>query len=303
MNAADIVEALMAPAGRADPYPLYAKAHQLGAAAAITDDLFLISGYDAVNQVLRNPGFGVADPDDSATHDSLTALNRSILRTNPPEHRRMRSLISSVFTPRRVAGLSPVIETSVDLLLDGISGAGVPVDFMEEFAFQLPVSVICEMLGVPQSDRHRFRTLAADLTILLELAPHADSLGPASAAAQELADYFGDLITDRRDNPRDDLISALVAARDAKDGRLSEVELVANLVVLLARAHLPRQQPGPTRSTHRLSPAPRPIPPAVTVRSTHPPRPPHPPRLRNVADHNYRAVLRGSSVSWRRWKS
>ena len=218
MNAATIIEALLAPPGRANPYPLYANAHQFGAAVAITDDLFLVSGYDAVNQVLRNPGFGMADPDDSATHDSLTALNRSILRTNPPEHRRMRSLISSVFTPRRVADLSPVIEKSVDLLLDGL---------------QLPVSVICELLGVPQADRHRFRTLAADLTILLELTPDADSLGPASTAAQELADYFSDLITDRRDKPRDDLISALVAARDAEDGRLSGVELVANLVVLL----------------------------------------------------------------------
>jgi cytochrome P450 len=237
MNAAAIVEALLTPQGRIDPYPLYARAHELGAAVAVADELFLISGYAAVNQVLRNPGFGMADPgDDLPSDDALAALSQSILRTNPPEHRRMRSLISSVFTPRRVAGLSPAIETSVDLLLDGLSHAGqggIPVDFMEEFAFQLPVSVICEMLGVPQSDRHRFRALAADVTVALELAPDADSLGPASAAAGELADYFTDLITDRRAAPRDDLISALVAARDTEDGRLSEVELVANLVVLL----------------------------------------------------------------------
>ena len=202
MNAAAIVEAMLTPQGRIDPYPLYARAHELGAAVAIADELFLISGYAAVNQVLRNPGFGMADPgDDLPSDDALAALSQSILRTNPPEHRRMRSLISSVFTPRRVAGLSPAIETSVDLLLDGLSHAGqggIPVDFMEEFAFQLPVSVICEMLGVPQSDRHRFRALAADVTVALELAPDADSLGPASAAAGELADYFTDLITDRR---------------------------------------------------------------------------------------------------------
>jgi cytochrome P450 len=236
-NAAAIVEALMTPQGRVDPYPLYARAHELGPVAPVTENLFLISGYAAVNRVLRNPGFGMADPgEEPATHDALAALSRSILRTNPPEHRRMRSLISSVFTPRRVAGMRPAIEASVDLLLDGLleTGAGgVPVDFMEEFAFQLPVSVICEMLGVPQADRHRFRSLAADVTVALELVPDPDELGPAGVASREMADYFRKLTTDRRAAPRDDLISALVAARDAEDGRLSDVELVANLVVLL----------------------------------------------------------------------
>jgi cytochrome P450 len=236
-NAAAIVEALLTPQGRADPYPLYARAHELGPVAAIGEGRFLISGYGAVNRMLRNPGFGMADPaGEPAANDALAALGRSILRANPPEHGRMRSLISSVFTPRRVTGLRPTIEASVDLLLDGLSHAGtngVPVDFMEEFAFQLPVSVICAMLGVPQTDRHRFRSLAADVTVALELLPDADTLGPADAAARELADYFRALTAERRDAPRDDLISALVAARDKEDGRISDVELVANLVVLL----------------------------------------------------------------------
>ena len=236
-NAAAIVEALLTPPGRADPYPLYARAHELGPVAAIGEGRFLISGYAAVNRMLRGPGFGMADPaGEPAANDALAALGRSILRTNPPEHGRMRSLISSVFTPRRVTGLRPAIEASVDLLLDGLSDAGtksVPVDFMEEFAFQLPVSVICAMLGVPQADRHRFRSLAADVTVALELLPDADALGPADAAARELADYFRALTAERCDAPRDDLISALVAARDKEDGRITDVELVANLVVLL----------------------------------------------------------------------
>jgi cytochrome P450 len=236
-NAVAIVEALLTPRGRADPYPMYARAHELGPAVALGADRFLISGYAAVNRVLRTSGFGMADPaEEPAANDALAALGRSILRTNPPEHGRTRSLISSVFTPRRVAGLRPAIEASVGLLLDGLSGAGadgVPVDFMEEFAFQLPVSVICAMLGVPRADRHRFRSLAADVTVALELVPDADDLEPSDEAARELADYFRTLIAERRDVPRDDLISALVAARDKEDGRISDVELVANLVVLL----------------------------------------------------------------------
>lgn len=236
-DAAAILEALVSRQGRIDPYPLYARAHELGPIAAITESLFLVSGYAAVNRVLRDPGFGMADPsNDAATDDGLAALNQSILRTNAPEHARMRSLIGSVFTPRRITALHPVIEASVDRLLDGLSDAGAdggPVDFMKQFAFQLPVSVICAMLGVPQSDRDRFRALAADVTVALELAIDADDLEPADVAARELADYFRRLIADRRETPRDDLTSALVAARDADDGRLSEVELIANLVVLL----------------------------------------------------------------------
>src|SRR4051812_38968730 len=99
-NAAAIVEALLTPQGRADPYPLYARAHELGPVAAIGEGRFLISGYGAVNRMLRNPGFGLADPaGEPAANDALAALGRSILRANPPEHGRLRSLISSVFTP------------------------------------------------------------------------------------------------------------------------------------------------------------------------------------------------------------
>jgi cytochrome P450 len=237
MDAAAILEALVAEQGRIDPYPLYARARELGPVAAVAENLFLVSGYTAVNRVLRNPRFSIVGPSNgSVTDNALAGLNQSILRTNAPEHGRMRSLIGSVFTSRRIMALRPMIEASVDKLLDGLAAAGAngdPVDFMEEFAFQLPVSVICALLGVPQSDRRRFRTLAADLTVALELTIDASDLEPADAAARELADYFRKLTANRRETPRDDLTSALVAARDADDGRLSDLELIANLVVLL----------------------------------------------------------------------
>jgi cytochrome P450 len=233
-SAAAILEQLMTPAGRADPFPLYAAAHQLGPVSALPDGSLLISGYAAVNQVLREQGFGLAEPVSSnSRNDALWLMNRSILRANPPDHGRMRSLISKVFTPRRVADLQPAIEAAVDDLLVQFAEAssGGPVDFMDHVAFPLPVTVICELLGVPPEDRRRFRPLAADLTEALE--PSGDTSASADAAAHELAGYFAPLIADRRAAPGDDLVSALVAARDAGDGRLSDEELLANLILLL----------------------------------------------------------------------
>ena len=243
MNAAQILGALSTPQGRDDPYPLYAKAHALGPVAQIGDAWFLVSGYAAVNQALRNPGFGLGAAQarerqglDGAEHAALTLLGPSILESDPPDHPRMRSLISQVFTPRRIAALEPVVTEAVDALLDRLGAAGsggAAVDFMEEFAFRLPVTVICDLLGVPPGDRDWFRPLAADLTTALEFTADATSLGPADAAAGRLAAYFSDLIAERRAQPRDDLVSALVAAHDADDDRLSDQELLANLILLL----------------------------------------------------------------------
>ncbi|GLY75476.1 cytochrome P450 [Actinoallomurus iriomotensis] len=242
-DAGTIMEALLAPAGRTDPFPLYAEAHRMGPVSAIADGLFLVCGYAAVNQVLRDPGFGLPDTaprrreeTDTAGDDALRSMSRSILRANPPDHERMRSLISQVFTPRRIISMRPAIEDAVDDLLDRLGEAGAdgrPADFMNEFAFPLPVTVICELLGVPRADRHRFRPLATDLTEALELSGTTVAPGPADAAARELGGYFTHLIDERRAAPGDDLVSVLVAVRDADDGRLSDEELLANLILLL----------------------------------------------------------------------
>ncbi|WUH90959.1 cytochrome P450 [Streptomyces sp. NBC_00433] len=246
-DAVTVAMELLSPEGRADPYPLYAAAHRLGPVSEIGGGWFVVAGYDAVNQVLRRTDFGVTgaqiSPERLAEHASLGLLAPSILESDPPEHTRMRSLIGSVFTQRRITALEPMIAAAVDALLDrlaetGARGAdGGTVDFMAEFAFPLPVTVICEMLGVPHADRHRFRTLAAGLTTALEFMSDPAGLAPADAAAAELADYFSALIADRRGargkDGEDDLVGALLAARDAEDARLSEAELLANLTLLL----------------------------------------------------------------------
>lgn len=239
--AAEILEFLLTPEGRADPYPLYSELHRLGPVSSPADGYFLVAGYEAVNQVLRDPGFGLPDPapepgSDQAggVSDALRSMSRSILRANPPDHGRMRSLISQVFTPRRVATLKPAIEAAADRLIEEfveLGAGGRTTDFMDAFAFPLPVTVMCELLGVREGDRARFRPLAADLTEALELS--ADLSGAADAAARELSTYFAALVAERREHPADDLIGALVAVRDAEDDRLSEQELLANLILLL----------------------------------------------------------------------
>ena len=241
MSAEAIVGDLLSEAGRANPYPLYAKLHELGPVSAADRNFFVVNGYREVNAVLRNPGFGKFNeqPEPGTEwdgHASLAALSRSLLELNPPDHARVRRLMSAAFTPRRTAALASAIEGSVQALLDAMAAKGAngqPIDFMDEFAFRMPVAVICELLGVPEADRYRFRRLAYDLAITLELISDPAVLIPADAATQELNEYFSALIAERRTEPRDDLTSALIQEADAADGNLSEDELLSNLVLLL----------------------------------------------------------------------
>ncbi|MGW3230665.1 cytochrome P450 [Kitasatospora sp. NPDC001095] len=243
MDGAAIIEQLMTTEGTADPYPLYARARELGPVAPIGNGMFMVSGYAAANKVLRMPAFGVATAEMLAgltpgytEHSSLVLFGRSILQRNAPDQPRVRSLIASVFTARRVAALRPAVEAAVDRLLDEMAEQGAdgsPVDFMDAFAFRLPVGVICELLGVPEQDRYRFRGLASDLTVALEFVQDLDELTDADKAADELTRYFTELAAERLARPQDDLVTDLARVAAADDERLSAEELLANLVLLL----------------------------------------------------------------------
>ena len=244
MDIGEIIGALLKPEGREDPYPLYAEARALGPLAKLKDvPLYLCTGYDEINTVLRDNAFGKARfaslPEEVraavAEDGAAQGLASSILSTNPPDHRRVRSLVSSAFTQRRVAALEPAIEQMTDALLDELAelgAGGAEVDFMEYFAYRLPVTVICELLGVPEADRYLFRPLGRELTAVLELVDDFAGLAAADEASRELRRYFGELAERRRTDPHDDLVSALVHVNDAQDGRLSDVELLANVVLL-----------------------------------------------------------------------
>lgn len=243
MDAAAIFEALMSPEGWADPYPLYRRLHEHGPAVALGPGQILVSGYREINEVLRNPAFGITSLDDMAAMDpqsveqsAWVTLGQSVLQANPPHHKRMRSLMSAVFTPRRVGGLEPAIAHTAERLLDAMdttTTAGAPVDFMAQFAFALPVTVICELIGIPEADRWQFRDLTRDLTLALDMVSDYAALAPANEADSVLREYFAGLVADRRAEPRDDLVSALIDEVDDASGRLSEAELISNLILLL----------------------------------------------------------------------
>jgi cytochrome P450 len=242
LNAIEILTALGTPEGRADPYPLYAGLHEMGEAVEIDPAHVLVVGYEAINSVLRDPGFRVSDeasfeedfPSWQA-HPVFVQAMDWVLNLNDPRHARIRSLIARTFTARRVAGLEPAIAAMADGLLDAMAERGADggtVEFMHDFAYLLPVTVICELIGIPEADREGFRPLARDLVGVFELHDVA-ALPAIDAAAEQLLAYFASLAAQRRADPRDDLLSDLLAVSDARDGRLTDAELLHNLTLLL----------------------------------------------------------------------
>jgi cytochrome P450 len=152
-----------------------------------------------------------------------------MLARNPPDHTRLRRLVSSAFTARRVQALRPAIERMVDDLLDGLADGG---DFIAGFAFPLPVNVIGELLGVPAADRAQFQGLVRDWSQVLDVIT-PEVLATADPAATIMRDYLAGLVAQRRKDPREDLLSALVAAEEQGE-RLTEDELLTMAGLLFA---------------------------------------------------------------------
>ena len=242
MDAVEFFTALGTPAGRANPYPLYAKLDGLGEAVALAPGTVVVVGYDAISAVLRDPGFRVSDEerwdrDLSGWRDNPLFVQAMdwILNLNGPKHARIRSLTARTFTARRVADLAPAIARMADDLLDAMGDRGADgsaVEFMHDFAFLLPVTVICELIGIPEADREGFRPVARDLNRIFEF-DDVTCLTAINAAAVELLAYFTGLAASRGANPRDDLISDLLSVSESADGRLSDAELLHNLTLLL----------------------------------------------------------------------
>lgn len=162
---------------------------------------------------------------------------RPFLFRDPPDHTRLRGLVQRAFTPRTVAGLTQFVEVEVARLLDEALQAGT-FDVVDHLAWPLPVAVICELMGVPQEDREVFRERSATLARGLDpefLLPDEVRLARDEALAH-FALYFYGLFEERRSHPRDDLLTALVAAHDGED-RLSDGELLSTAILLLVAGH------------------------------------------------------------------
>ena len=147
-----------------------------------------------------------------------TLNNNGMLDREPPDHTRLRRLVSKAFTPRTVERLVPWVRSYTDGLVSQLLDAGSdgsPVDLISTVAEPLPVAVIAEMLGIPDADRHLLRPWSADICGMYELAPSAEAQAAAVRASNEFTDYLVALAAERRKNPGDDLISALASATDA----------------------------------------------------------------------------------------
>lgn len=239
---ADVQFNPMDPAFVEDPYPTY---HVLRSQDPVHHSplgFWVLTRYADVIAMLRDPRlvkepiaafvaarFGMAVP---------PGLGLSMLDRDPPDHTRLRGLVSKAFTPKALESLRPRIQQIVDGLLDQLETRG-EMDLIEEFAYPIPVNVICEMMGVPVRDHERFKGWSLDIARGLDsiwLPPDSEIPRRSVAARHAISDYFRELIAQRRSSPRGDLLSALIAAEEAGD-KLNEEELLATCILILIAGH------------------------------------------------------------------
>jgi pimeloyl-[acyl-carrier protein] synthase len=231
---------------RRDPVPAY---RRLRESEPIRRNRFqgtwVLSRYEDVAAVLRDPRFTTDRTRllpfrlmrrSSRRHpDFVSLLDRNLLMLDGEEHRRVRGLVSKAFTPRRIEALRPRVEAIVDELLGAAAAKG-EMELIHDLAHPLPVVVIAELLGVPLEDRERFRGWSSDVVEILDLMSGRDGLRPAWRGAEGLAGYFRGLLAERRRAPKDDLLSAMLAAEE--DGvALGEADVLALCALLLAAGH------------------------------------------------------------------
>ncbi|CAB4979699.1 unannotated protein [freshwater metagenome] len=167
--------------------------------------------------------------------DKAPREDTSVLNIDPPDHTRLRKLVSSVFTPRRVADLAPMIERVVDEHLDAVAG-GEQMDLIADLAFPLPFAVISEMLGMPDGDSAQLREWSHALVKILDFTIGPDELVAAVTAGEHLRQHIAEVIEWKRSNLGDDLLSALILAEDNGDV-LSDTELLDQVNVLFIAGH------------------------------------------------------------------
>jgi cytochrome P450 len=234
----DPVARLMLPATKADPYPLYAQVRQHGLVKSSLG-LFTVADHAAVASILRDRRFSSSPthqrgyrPPSYPPDDPRAGLpDGDLLNLDPPDHTRLRRLVSGAFTPRTVAELEPWIrEVTVRLLAAADAAAG--FDLIDGLAFPLPIAVICHLLGVPAEDQSQFRAWGHDVAATLDPQTAAAARTQSRTAEAELAGYLQDLVRDRRAHPDDTILSALIAAEEEGD-RLSSGEVVRMAFLLL----------------------------------------------------------------------
>ena len=234
----------LAPEFIRDPYPHYDRLRRTDPVHITPHGMYLASRHAEVSLVLRDKRFGKDFVERSVRRYGPKIMEEPIFRSmshwmlqqDPPDHTRLRGLVVKAFTARRVEDMRPRIQQVVDQTLDRIAERG-HMDLIEDFAFRLPVTIICDMLGIPEEYREAFYTGSRDGGRILDPVP----LTPAEIAQGNAANlmaqmYFQQLFELRRKNPGDDLTTQLVQAEE--DGsKLSNEELTANIILLFGAGH------------------------------------------------------------------
>jgi cytochrome P450 len=226
------------PAFWADVHHVLRRARDQHPIARTTTGEPLVLGYREVEQVLRDPRFATTDLlaasglDDGPIHEWWSTV---MFSTNPPQHTRLRGLVSRAFTPRRVEALLPVIEAIADDLLDAHVERG-EIDLLHDYAHHLPIRVMSHLLAIPDGDYTTFATWTADLGLTFSAIVDPALRARLEESLRGLDAYVTDLIEVRRRHPGDDLLTALVQAEEDGD-RLDRQELVAMVENLLFAGH------------------------------------------------------------------
>ena len=237
---------LLDPRHRADPYPIYRRLRESGPLLLPESNLAVFTSFADCGEVLRNPASCSDRMKSTVAQRALAAGENlrpfgtpSFLFLDPPDHTRLRRLVSKAFSPRVVKSLEPGITELVDGLLDSVAAAG-RFEVIADLAYPLPVAVICRLLGVPIEDEAQFSwassLLAQGLDPFLSFTGQTQGFEERLEAGLWLRGYLRELLQQRRAEPREDLMSALISVEESGD-QLTEDEIIATCNLLLIAGH------------------------------------------------------------------
>jgi hypothetical protein len=247
LGTVSIIEMMRDPAVRADPYPTYARLQAMGQILPTVVGGWVISRHAEVFAVLRDNRFSSSSRHQGGYEqlvemarqlglsDLQDLMGRVMLFADPPDHTRLRRIVGKAFTARAVEDMRPRIAAIVERMLDAVAADG-GADLVEALAFPLPVTVISDMLGVPEEDHEVLRSWTAEAVKALDPSDDMTVFFPAAEAIRALRTYFDELVRRRRQALGSDLLSALIEAED--DGeRLSHDELLDTAILLFGAGH------------------------------------------------------------------
>ena len=247
----DFLSVALTPEFRENPYQFFELLREHEPVHQTPFGVYLISRHADASAIVRDPhlstnqqnsdlfrAFAAANP--PSEDDAMDQMNSVVmLFMDPPDHTRLRSLVSKAFTPKMIERLRARVEEVVDERLDAVEARGDGrMDVVSDLAYPLPVVIICELLGVPPEDHATFQSWSSELAASIDPDPliTPEQRVRSEAAGNAFLEYFADLIERRRQSLRDDLLSALIEAEDGGD-RLSEEELLGTALFLLIAGH------------------------------------------------------------------